>query len=821
MCYKQFYNRDHFHKHLTKYNKECRDHYNKIAISQKKADSYGTTKAKKSNIVLEPTYGRANQRCNELSSVNMSPNEIYDLTHNEVTKLTIKQLDDEKADKRKKKKNSRDKQKQSMKCSDDSKDENHNNNITDLNPDVNKDEYVDECNEEDLRILQQIVNTNFHNREDDDEDMFVFGNDNSDADDGSGNKEDIEDHHENSNEENNDTPKETPNDVLQMNDNTSVSHANQTNEEICLIDNILNISSRSTHPHQETINAENDINTRSNNDSNTNIFNDNLLLHIKSIRNNETPSSASQDSEIYRDGLMLVKYLISKDIPLTCYDDLMKWKHGNQKFKTYISLNQLQKTAEEKLYGASFSKLIEPKQQVLTCPSRRRVTIITSDASAAIVDLLSDLHLTDLHNTNLLQDNEDNPFDTHISNYYSDIYQSQVYMSTSKELVNDTTKQHHVGIILAMDEATLDSYSKLSLHPVNMTLTLYNRKARNLSMTWRTIGYIPNFEMQLGGKKKYTPDQKLNDFHFCVNHILTNVMYMMNRNGMKWKFTFSKYPGRIYERSLIFTLNHIISDAKEHDMLCGRMSNRTATKRLCRDCDILTEISDNPTINCNFHKMHNVLQMNPDQLKDISFKDVTLSPNYAFRHMNFGANIYGINAATPAEPLHQILGGVVERLASTFLLRLNDAQNKILDSHIAYLSIHFSRQSDRDIYNLKLFKNGVSEVSKLTGKEKLARIVAIYLTLLSSDFESNIIGKQGRKPNDEGAQATVITQKEYNKWLKVFEDTVIFVSWTYLEEHPKAVFNGGRKSVAADALREYMRFYKEAANRKEGMGLKY
>ena len=96
---------------------------------------------------------------------------------------------------------------------------------------------------------------------------------------------------------------------------------------------------------------------------------------------------------------------------------------------------------------------------------------------------------------------------------------------------------------------------------------------------------------------------------------------------------------------------------------------------------------------------------------------------------------------------------------------------------------------------------------------------------ITSDFEKEIVGKKGRRSIDSNTQnigpATIITKEEYNQWIDIFEDTLCLVTWAYYTKHPKVVFNGGRNSVVAKQLREFVTYYKKVAERREGMGLKF
>ena len=576
--------------------------------------------------------------------------------------------------------------------------------------------------------------------------------------------------------------------------------------------------------------SNNDLNISNNTTSSTNVINNNhhLLIpkqshlnildvnHFLTMKESQRNEISSLDSDTqYREALELIQLLMLKKMPMSAYADFMKWRYKDEK-NLYYSYEELTKLTEKRVYGEVLASKLCPKDKNISCPSGRKVNIITYDIDAAIYDLLSDRNLTQPQNM-IFDGTEDDPFLLKDKDIYDDLDQSGVYQETYKAKISDPNSELLVPLIIYMDETNLDTYSKLVLHPIVITLGIYNRSTRHLSMSWRTIGYLPNFDESFGNKK-YSADDKLSDFHYCLRYIIDGIEQMQSFDHFNWTFEFPGYERKFFKRKMKFFLSHVVSDAKENDMICGRMSNRSSTIRLCRDCDIKIEDSDNPQIKCNFHKMTDLEKLNKEELQLLSFKKVM--PYLAFSNIDMGANIYGINGCTPSEPLHQINGGICERLPVTFMNRLSVNQVKVLDSHVAFTCTHFSRQSDRSIYDIKPFRNGVSSVSKLSATEKVSRVLAIFLTLISSDFEKEIIGKNGRR-NDDNSSSPVITKEEYNLWIKVFEDTLILTSWVYYTGHPKSVFKGGRNSVAAQALKKFIEDYKKIADRKEGMGNKY
>ena len=113
---------------------------------------------------------------------------------------------------------------------------------------------------------------------------------------------------------------------------------------------------------------------------------------------------------------------------------------------------------------------------------------------------------------------------------------------------------------------------------------------------------------------------------------------------------------------------------------------------MARDCDVTIEDSDNPHLRCNFHSMKELEVKTDEELHNLSFRKII--PYNSFTNIFFGSNPYGINGATPADPLHQINLGIVTRLPEIFLTRLSTSLVKIIDSHVAYISSNFANQSD-------------------------------------------------------------------------------------------------------------------------------
>ena len=589
---------------------------------------------------------------------------------------------------------------------------------------------------------------------------------------------------------------------------------------------IVNFSINNTNDQYEQRNDDsistniiNEINNVSNScelcpNQNIDFVDPNHLLTLNQV-NIDQKSKITYDSQ-YLDGLELVKLLMKKNISLSSYSDFMKFKHGNNSSK-YYSIEKLIKLCQKRVYGSFIGEKLKPKTKNLICPSGRRVSIITTDIDAILYDLLSNKELCQKENFIFQHGNAENPFKTHETDIYDDIDQSSIYRNTLYDFNIDQTKQILCPIALYIDETTMDGFGKLSLHPVNMTLLIFNRKTRNSSSAWKTLGYIPNFNEQYGNKQ-YSPEQKMNDYHYCLRYILDGLEKLIRFKKLNWIFKFNSSNEDTYHRELVFYLSHVSGDAKGNDLWCSRYNSRTKTICIARDCDVKTVDSDNPKIHCNFLKMKNLQNMSNDELHSLSFRKV--KPYNAFWKIDFGSNPYGINGATPADPLHQINLGIVSRLPEIFMARLNIACVKVLDSHVSFFGTYFHLQSDRSLPSIGLFKNGISSNAKLTAQEKYDRVYAIYITLLSSEFEKEIVGKLGRK-EDINFSSSIITHSEYNQWINVFEEILILCAWVYFDKHPKVFFKGGRNSIVNERMISLMTNIQNVAIRQEGMGYKF
>ena len=480
VCQKDFIDENCFMSHITRSNVKCRRFHNQKAASKNVAEGFNSSEVK----ISSSTSYKSNNIITNLDNHPMSPSffltsSVKKLSSNDLTKKRIPPP-----------------VKNSNICNPCQEEAQTVTSLKDINNNMPKNDTSEEDDDDEVDpsaknlVLNTNENKHSHFGIDDDSDI---GFDNYDE--------------EYQNQEEEDISKLMASDDIDISKNDkydediSSSISSQTNNNINS-SSFSTISNTSTYPKQSYLKI----------DSN------NHLLSLLSKQDNEL-SSLTSDSQ-YIDSLKLIQTLMRKKISLSCYKDMMKWKYDGDHLK-YYSLDQVTKLAENRVYGPTIASKMKPRQNNLICPSGRKVNVITFDIDAAIFDLLSDQHITNPSSMIFDDSNIDDPFAIKPKEYFDDLDQSGIYIKTNEDIIHDRDKELLVPLIVYLDETFLDTFSKLVLHPVVITLGLFNRSTRNLSMSWRSIGYLPNFDESFGSKQ-YTADQKASDFHFCLRFILNN-----------------------------------------------------------------------------------------------------------------------------------------------------------------------------------------------------------------------------------------------------------------------------------------------------------
>lgn len=486
-----------------------------------------------------------------------------------------------------------------------------------------------------------------------------------------------------------------------------------------------------------------------------------------------------------------------------------------------LSFEKLIKNCESAIYGTACATRIEPKFELVTLnASGRQTTVVWFEFLAKVHDILMCPHSHDASNY-IFDFSKENPFDLDVENNenFGDVHETVWFRLTHNKMVSNPLVETLVPLMIYIDGTNIDSYGRLCLEPVTFTLGIFNRKYRFKEEAWRVLGYIPDLD-SMYGSKTVEPGTKANDYHQILDVILKSMKSAMHsRSGYDWDFKIIDTSGKetVYRRKLKFALHFVIGDTKGNDMLCGRYGSHNNTTLLCRDCNVKTADADKHNVYCEF--------LSQTELQYKTERD--LNENYSFRKLrinawnsiNFGEQPYGINGATPPEPLHAFLLGIIDYLPKTLYHRLTDKMIRELDLVVARIAKETQRhQTDRTMPNVRPFIHGIKEAKKLTAKEKLGKCFVIYLGLQMKNFRDMVVSKKSRKK--KGSTADDITENEYTSWVSIFQSTLAMSQWLYLENHKTQFFKGGRSSVVAMRCRKFLKDYSTKARRTSGQGLK-
>ena len=173
-----------------------------------------------------------------------------------------------------------------------------------------------------------------------------------------------------------------------------------------------------------------------------------------------------------------------------------------------------------------------------------------------------------------------------------------------------------------------------------------------------------------------------------------------------------------------------------------------------------------------------------EEVEQLSFHEVE---GLAFQNISFGADEQGIHGCTPPEILHIWYLGIVKTIMEYFLEYITSQSKIYLDNIVSTISKRFSRQSNRNMPNMRMFINGTNK-AKLTGKENGYQLFIVFLVMTMPSFKKGIIDIENRSqqrwtkdPKDSSERIyfskLINNSEKYNKWLKLFENMLSIGEW--------------------------------------------
>ena len=432
----------------------------------------------------------------------------------------------------------------------------------------------------------------------------------------------------------------------------------------------------------------------------------------------------------------LLSILCEMDAPLYAYQSVMNWasKHRalgyqfNPSQSTYHS--QISKLKKTLCMSSQF-----PTTTSVTLPlndnKEDSMMVTTFEFVPLLHSLLADPNLT---KASSLSVNPDNPFAKYSppNGLLGEVHSGLWYHNAWNHMTTNTNKNFLIGIILYIDKTCLSFTQKLSVHPVNFSLSIFNEQTRSHPFAWRTLGYLPIEDVYLSSaeKKKISANLRNQRLHLVLDHILQSfreAQHMDELNEISLQLC-----GVSKTVSLYLPLAYVIGDVEGGDQLCGHESGYNAqSTRLCRTCDIPTSRATDTTHRCRRIEQHEVEHavMSQDQarLKQLRQRPTKL----AFFSIDSGGDKYGIFGKTNTEALHSLEQGVFSYLLKIFFKKVGNVAARQLDESVKLLSCHCKQGSAANLPRLS-WPSGMSTLSNLTGDQVCGKVLTLTL-LLNSD----------------------------------------------------------------------------------------
>lgn len=485
------------------------------------------------------------------------------------------------------------------------------------------------------------------------------------------------------------------------------------------------------------------------------------------------------------DKALIDLYLLHKRTraPIGLFDESVQWmvKHNyhfdNSSFGTSAKIpsrKTFMKDMYNKVYSKEYTKYVKPKIKMIPVDDEHCIQVTMFDFREVLVDLLSN---EDLMNSNVLQFYDSNnptlihPRDCNVG----EIITSDVFFQAHERLCR---KKNDVLFPLVMysDEINFDRLSKLKLDPLSVTFGRFPILLRNQSQAWRYFGFVESIK-QNQTNLELDAKIKMKIYHKCLKSIFKSLKDLQNEGGIPYDLKLKN--GQVMRVNLIVYVQFIIGDTKGHDHLCGRMgSYHLSMKQMVRDCCVTPKDCDNLNHICKFRKIKDVLMFTKDeQYKDISFHNV----DNALYDLEFGDNIHGIFGACVGEPLHMLEMQLIELITESFVDSLCASSQKMLQQSIINIVGQVETQSIKKDFNpINAFREGLTQIKCLTGKERHGKLFIIFLTLLNSNCSQFIATKPPKNGHNSGK---IFGINRITKWFELIEDTLILMQWLKKPEH--------------------------------------
>ena len=468
--------------------------------------------------------------------------------------------------------------------------------------------------------------------------------------------------------------------------------------------------------------------------------------------------------------ITLLKILTELDSPLWAFRVIMEWAfdahQSGYDFMPHQKSYQAQLQIISKWVGMAHMR---PHVVDVPLPGQRpddKIQVTTFDFISQFHSLLSDKQL---NNTANLVVNAPDPFTQYTppDGLLKECLSGSWYRHAWAHMEHSTQCNFMIPIILYIDKTQMSLSGKLSLFPVQMSLSIFTEETRRTSRAWRPLGYIANEDYFFSAAERDVNDANTKNerFHTQLHEILRS-------------FKQAQVPGALHGVSLqlgtatkivnlYVPLHFIIGDVEGGDQLCSRWTYRgLQCLRLCRTCDVSTANSARTDLQCNRICVADIQQLvvtaGPDELKQKAQR-----PGYnALYTIDCGNDPFGVFSMIHTEGLHALEVGLIPYMLQILYEDIPNSRMHELDLLVKRLVKH-PKQHGYSGFPRLLWQDGVTTITQLTGDMKVGKMFAIVVAALT---------REGKTFFSECLTGGVAT---WRKMVYVFQQILCY--WTWLK----------------------------------------
>jgi hypothetical protein len=432
----------------------------------------------------------------------------------------------------------------------------------------------------------------------------------------------------------------------------------------------------------------------------------------------------------------LLRLCTDMDAPLWAFEHIMDWAHDAfvRDYK-FIPKQGEYKSQIPHLQKWLNMKNLRPIEKEVDLPgavsgTTHRIKVTTFDFKSQVHSLLSDPVLNKAEN---LVFNADNPFGKYVppDGKLGECISGSWYNAAWEHMVNNQLGDYMCPVILYIDKTALSINGKLTLHPVMMSLSIFTSKIRRQSYAWRPLGYIANEAVHFSKdqRKEAKADIKSIRLHTILEAILSTFK-AAQLPGALHQIKMQLGPHNIARCNLYMPLQFIIGDVEGGDILCSRWKYYGKCERLCRTCDVSTDGAADTTQECTRIRLDDIKHLlATNDTKQLKYMAQRPGLN-SFYDIDCGNDPYGVFSMIHSEGLHAIEIGLIPYMLEILMKDLKPKRCGDLD-RLVQRFYDEPRQHAQENFPRYIWKDGVTNLSQLTGQEKVGKMYAITLVALT------------------------------------------------------------------------------------------